>query len=39
MVKRDLGLLLHAARKKRVPLVVGKAGTRGGAPRLPGWWR
>ena len=34
MVKRDLGLLLPAARRKGVPLVIGSAGGAGGAPHL-----
>ena len=34
MVKRDLDLLLPAARRKGVPLVIGSAGGAGGAPHL-----
>jgi hypothetical protein len=34
MVKRDLGLLLAAAREAKVPLVVGSAGGAGGSPHL-----
>jgi hypothetical protein len=34
MVKRDLGLLLPAARRRGVPLVIGSAGGSGGAPHL-----
>jgi hypothetical protein len=34
MVKRDLGLLLPAARRRGVPLVIGSAGGAGGAPHL-----
>ncbi len=34
MVKRDLGLLLPAARRKGVPLIIGSAGGAGGAPHL-----
>ena len=34
MVKRDLGLLLTAAREQQVPLVIGSAGGAGGAPHL-----
>lgn len=34
MVKRDLSLLLPAARRKGVPLVIGSAGGAGGAPHL-----
>jgi Acyclic terpene utilisation family protein AtuA len=34
MVKRDLGLLLPAARRLGIPLVIGSAGGAGGAPHL-----
>ena len=34
MVKRDVGLLLQAARKLQVPLLVGSAGGAGAAPHL-----
>ena len=34
MVKRDLGLLLVAARERQIPLVIGSAGGAGGAPHL-----
>jgi hypothetical protein len=34
MVRRDLGLLLPAARRRGVPLVIGSAGGAGGAPHL-----
>jgi hypothetical protein len=34
MVKRDVGLLLQAARSLRVPLLVGSAGGAGAAPHL-----
>jgi hypothetical protein len=34
MVKRDLGLLLPAARRLGVPLLIGSAGGAGGAPHL-----
>jgi hypothetical protein len=34
MVKRDLGLMLRAAVKQGVPLVIGSAGGAGGAPHL-----
>jgi hypothetical protein len=33
-IKRDLRLMLKAARKAKVPLLVGSAGTAGGAPHL-----
>ncbi|NNE88128.1 MAG: hypothetical protein HKN27_08635, partial [Silicimonas sp.] len=34
MAKRDLGLVLKAARDLNVPLLIGSAGTAGGAPHL-----
>lgn len=34
MVRRDLGLVLKAARKLDVPLLIGSAGTAGAAPHL-----
>ncbi len=37
-VRRDLGLLLLGARTKRIPLIVGSAGTAGGDPHLA-WCR
>lgn len=33
-IKRDLRLLLKAARAARIPLLIGSAGTAGGAPHL-----
>ena len=38
MVKRDLGLLLAAARERNIPLVIGSAGGAGGAPHLAWTW-
>jgi hypothetical protein len=34
MVKRDLGLLMSVAADKKIPLIVGSAGTAGGSPHL-----
>ena len=33
-IKRDLRLMLRAARKARIPLLIGSAGTAGGAPHV-----
>ncbi len=33
-IKRDLRLMLKAARRAKVPLLIGSAGTAGGAPHL-----
>ncbi|MEO8753679.1 MAG: acyclic terpene utilization AtuA family protein [Casimicrobiaceae bacterium] len=33
-IKRDLRLMLLAARRARIPLLIGSAGTAGGAPHL-----
>ncbi|MGI9075514.1 MAG: acyclic terpene utilization AtuA family protein [Bryobacteraceae bacterium] len=33
-VKRDLQLMLKAARREKIPLLIGSAGTAGGAPHL-----
>lgn len=33
-IKRDLRLMLRAARRAKVPLLIGSAGTAGGAPHL-----
>ena len=34
MVKRDIRLMLLAAREKRIPLLIGSAGSAGGEPHL-----
>lgn len=34
MVKRDLGLLMDVAAEKKIPLIIGTAGTAGGIPHL-----
>jgi len=33
-IKRDLRLMLRAARRARIPLLIGSAGTAGGAPHV-----